>query len=278
MKHLFDELSRECSRITTKKYSTSFSLGIWFLDKRIRGPVYSIYGFVRLADEIVDSFHGYDKQRLLTTFRNETREAIEHKISFNPILNAFQEVVHQYQIPWSLIDSFLQSMEMDLQQQTYDDQGYRQYIFGSAEVVGLMCLCVFTEGQKGGYESLKPFAMKLGAAFQKVNFLRDAQSDNLELGRTYFPNVDLANFSHADKVSIEKDIEDDFREALKGILRLPATSRTGVYLAYYYYYMLFKKIKALPPQRILQQRIRIPDYEKLFLMLISPLRLKLHLI
>ena len=278
MKQRFDELSRECSRMTTKKYSTSFSLGIWFLDKRIRGPVYSIYGFVRLADEIVDSFHGYDKQRLMFTFRNETKEAIEHKISFNPILNAFQEVVHRYQIPWSLIDSFLQSMEKDLQQQTYDEIDYRQYIFGSAEVVGLMCLCVFTEGHTGGYESLKPFAMKLGAAFQKVNFLRDAKSDNLELGRTYFPNVDLTNFSHAEKVSIEKDIEDDFREALKGILRLPAASRTGVFLAYYYYFMLFKKIKALPPQRILQQRIRIPDYEKFFLMLISPLRLKLHLI
>lgn len=278
MKQLFDELSRECSRMTTKKYSTSFSLGIWFLDRRIRGPVYAIYGFVRLADEIVDSFHGYDKQRLLITFRNETHEAIEHKISFNPILNAFQEVVHQYRIPWSLIDSFLKSMEMDLQQQTYDDYGYQQYIFGSAEVVGLMCLCVFTEGHIDGYESLKPFAMKLGAAFQKVNFLRDAKSDNLELGRTYFPNVDLTNFSLADKVNIEKDIEDDFREALKGILRLPPTSRSGVYLAYYYYYMLFKKIKALPPQLILQQRIRIPDHEKFFLMLISPLRLKLHLI
>ena len=278
MKQLFDELSRECSRITTKKYSTSFSLGIWFLDKRIRGPVYSIYGYVRLADEIVDSFHGYDKRRLLSTFRNETIEAIENKISFNPILNAFQEVVHRYRIPWDLIDSFLQSMESDLEKQTYDESSYRQYIFGSAEVVGLMCLCVFADGNPSAYESLKPHAMKLGAAFQKVNFLRDAKADNLELGRTYFPNVDLANFSEADKILIEKEIEADFAHGLKGILRLPETSRKGVYLAYYYYYMLFKKIKQLPPHRVLHQRIRIPDYEKLFLLIISPLKLKLDLI
>lgn len=278
MKQLFDELSRECSRITTKKYSTSFSLGIWFLDKRIRGPVYSIYGYVRLADEIVDSFHGYDKRKLLSSFRNETIEAIENKISFNPILNAFQEVVHRYRIPWDLIDSFLQSMESDLEKQTYDESGYRQYIFGSAEVVGLMCLCVFADGNPSAYESLKPYAMKLGAAFQKVNFLRDAQADNLELGRTYFPNVDLANFSEAAKTQIEKEIEADFELGLKGILSLPATSRRGVYLAYYYYYMLFKKIKQLPPHRVLHQRIRIPDYEKLFLLIISPLKLKLHLI
>ena len=278
MKQLFDELSRECSRITTKKYSTSFSLGIWFLDKRIRGPVYSIYGYVRLADEIVDSFHGYDKRKLLSTFRNETIEAIENKISFNPILNAFQEVVHRYRVPWNLIDSFLQSMESDLEKQTYDESSYRQYIFGSAEVVGLMCLCVFADGNPTAYESLKPYAMKLGAAFQKVNFLRDAQADNLELGRTYFPNVDLANFSEAAKTQIEKEIEADFELGLKGILRLPATSRRGVYLAYYYYYMLFKKIKQLPPHRVLHQRIRIPDYEKFFLLIISPLKLKLHLI
>lgn len=278
MKQLFDELSAECSRMTTKKYSTSFSLGIQFLHKRMQSPVYAIYGFVRLADEIVDSFHAYDKVSLLNSFSTETYAAIENRISLNPVLNSFQQVVHQYEIPRELIKSFLHSMQMDLAKKLYNEDEYRAYIYGSAEAVGLMCLCVFTDGNKKQYEELKPFAMKLGAAFQKVNFLRDVKADNMELGRMYFPDVDLNNFSLADKLKIENDIASDFQEALKGILRLPSSSRKGVFLAYYYYYMLFKKIKQVPPHRILQQRIRIPDYEKVLLMLQSNFKLQLHLL
>jgi phytoene synthase len=276
MKQLFDELSSECSRLTTKKYSTSFSMGILFLHKRLRSPVYSIYGFVRLADEIVDSFHGYNKKTLLGDFRRQVDEAIHNKISLNPILNSFQEVVHRYRIPLDLIDSFLRSMEMDLAKTSYTSEEYHQYIFGSAEAVGLMCLCVFTEGDKVLYDELKPSAMKLGAAFQKVNFLRDVKADNLQLGRTYFPNVNLNAFSSQDKAIIEKEIQEDFDDALKGILKLPLSSRKGVYLAYYYYLMLFRKIKQLPPSRILNERIRIPNYEKYLLLVKSNLRLQFH--
>jgi len=277
MKQLFDELSLECSRLATKKYSTSFSLGILFLHKRMRSPIYSIYGFVRLADEIVDSFHSYNKKYLWDDFRKQTYDAIENKISLNPILNSFQEVVHHYAIPSELIDSFLGSMEMDLEKRNYDTEEYHTYIFGSAEAVGLMCLCVFTEGNKKLYCELKQFAMRLGAAFQKVNFLRDIKSDNLELGRTYFPGVDLKSFTLRDKRKIESDIENDFKEALTGILRLPSSSRKGVFLAYYYYLMLFKKIKQLPPYRILHERIRIPNHEKYLLLMKSNFKLQLHL-
>ena len=277
MKQLFDELSLECSRLATKKYSTSFSLGILFLHKRMRSPVYSIYGFVRLADEIVDSFHNYDKKYLWDDFRKQAYDAIENKISLNPILNSFQEVVHRYTIPPELIDSFLYSMEMDLQKRNYNTEEYNKYIFGSAEAVGLMCLSVFMEGNRKLYDELEQFARKLGAAFQKVNFLRDAKSDNLELGRTYFPGVDLKNFTLSDKRKIEIDIENDFKGALIGILRLPSTSRKGVFLAYYYYRMLFKKIKQLPPCRILKERIRIPNHEKYLLLMKSNLKLQLRL-
>jgi len=277
MKQLFDELCVECSRITTQKYSTSFSLGILFLNKKMRSPVYAIYGFVRLADEIVDSFHGYNKASLLQEFKKHTFEAIENKISLHPMLNAFQKVVHQYAIPTDLIEYFLYSMEMDLEKKEYDDAAYKHYIFGSAEAVGLMCLCVFTEGNKKKYEELKPFAMKLGAAFQKVNFLRDVKADSLELGRTYFPGVDLNAFSVAEKAKIEQDIESDFKEALYGILKLHSSSRRGVFLAYYYYRMLFNKIKQLPPHRILTERIRIPNYEKYFLLFKSNFKLQQHL-
>jgi len=277
MKQLFDELSLECSRLATKKYSTSFSLGILFLHKRMRSPVYSIYGFVRLADEIVDSFHNYDKKYLWDDFRKQAYDAIENKISLNPILNSFQEVVHRYTIPPELIDSFLYSMEMDLQKRNYNTEEYNKYIFGSAEAVGLMCLSVFMEGNRKLYDELEQFARKLGAAFQKVNFLRDAKSDNLELGRTYFPGVDLKNFTLSDKRKIEIDIENDFKGALIGILRLPSSSRKGVFLAYYYYRMLFKKIKQLPPCRILKERIRIPNHEKYLLLMKSNLQLQLRL-
>jgi len=277
MKSLFDEVSASCSKITTKKYSTSFSLGILFLNKNIRNPIYSIYGFVRFADEIVDSFHGYDKKSLLQNFREDTYTAIENKISLNPILNSFQHVVHQYGIKMQWINSFLDSMEMDLHKQNYNNENYNKYILGSAEVVGLMCLHVFTEGDEKVFEELKPYAMKLGAAFQKVNFLRDIKADNEDLGRTYFPNVDLKNFKTHDKLKIEKEIENDFLEALAGIKMLPKNSRNGVYLAYYYYTVLFKKIKKMPAQRIMNERVRIPNIQKFILMFKSNLRYQLNI-
>jgi len=199
MKQLFDEVSAESSKLTTKKYSTSFSLGVSFLDARFREAIYGIYGFVRFADEIVDTFHEYDKVRLMKNFRQETMEAIELGISLNPILNSFQKVVREYEIEWELTDTFLKSMEMDLEKNNYSREEYDKYILGSAEVVGLMCLRVFTERNKALYEKLKPYAMKLGAAFQKVNFLRDAQADFETLGRAYFPGVDLRNFTNEDK-------------------------------------------------------------------------------
>ena len=278
MKSLFDKVSIECSRLTTRTYSTSFSLGILFLSRSLRDPIYAIYGFVRLADEIVDSFHGFQKKELLESFRRDTETAIREKISLNPILNSFQFVVRKYKIQQQWIDIFLDSMAMDLQHQEYDYDKYQQYIFGSAEVVGLMCLHVFTEGDESLFEKLKPYAMKLGAAFQKVNFLRDLRSDNLLLGRTYFPEVDLSKLSEDEKQRIETEIEADFAEALKGIKMLPESSRNGVYLAYYYYVALFRKIKKVPAERILNERIRIPNFEKLVLMLSSSLRYKLNII
>lgn len=278
MKSRFDEVSKECSRITTRRYSTSFSLGILFLHKRLRCPIYCIYGFVRFADEIVDSFHTFDKQKLLEQFRRDTYAAIDERISLNPILNSFQEVVHQFNIRREWVDCFLESMEMDLQKMTYSDEKYKKYILGSAEVVGLMCLHVFTDGDDALFDKLKPYAMRLGAAFQKVNFLRDVKADKEDLGRTYFPDVDMTNFTAADKKKIEADIEEDFQEALKGIRMLPRSSRNGVYLAYYYYYRLFRKIKRLPPHRILTERIRIPNAQKIYLMLKSNLKHQLNLI
>lgn len=278
MKSLFDKVCMECSRLTTKTYSTSFSLGILFLERRLRDPVYSIYAMVRFADEIVDSFHGYKKRELLNSFREQTVEAIRDKISLNPILNSFQHVVHCYGIRREWIDTFLDSMEMDLEERQYDDENYVKYIFGSAEVVGLMCLHVFVEGNEELFEQLKPYAMKLGAAFQKVNFLRDVQADNLNLGRTYFPHVSLSNFSPSQKQKIEKEIEEDFIQALKGIKMLPVSSRGGVYLAYYYYLSLFRKIKRMPAEMILKERIRIPNFQKLILMMESNLRYKLNIL
>lgn len=269
MKQLFDQISVKSSKLVTNTYSTSFSLGIKFLDKSIRTPIYNIYGFVRFADEIVDSFHGYDKANLLQKFRLDTIEAIDQGISLNPILNSFQETVNQYNIEWDLIETFLESMKMDLNPEVSNQAYYEKYILGSAEVVGLMCLHVFTEGDKDLYEKLKPSAQKLGSAFQKVNFLRDAQVDFMDLGRTYFPGVDFNNFSDSDKVEIENDIEQDFREALFGIKQLPASSRGGVYLAYYYYLRLFRKIKGVSPENMIAERIRIPNGQKFILMLQS---------
>jgi 15-cis-phytoene synthase len=278
MKSLFDGLSVHCSRMTTETYSTSFSLGILFLSKDIRNPIHGIYGFVRLADEIVDSFHGYDRREMLESLEHQTWKAIENRISINPILNTFQSVVHQYRISHEWIKTFLRSMEMDLYNKQYDERGLKEYILGSAEVVGLMCLHVFTKGDMKLFRKLKPYAMRLGAAFQKVNFLRDIQADTNILGRTYFPEIDIRNFSQSDKRRIEKEIEEDLTEALKGIRLLPSGSKSGVYLAYYYYSVLFRKIRNLPAEKIMEKRIRIPNFQKLLLMVVSNLRYKLNLL
>ncbi|MFT3705263.1 MAG: phytoene/squalene synthase family protein [Agriterribacter sp.] len=278
MKKLFDELSYQVSKSTTQKYSTSFSFGILALHASIRPAIYAIYGFVRLADEIVDSFHEYDKKTLLSRFKTETTLALNERISLNPILQSFQQTVHEYHIDLKLIDAFFASMEMDLYHIHYDDDKYKQYIFGSAEVVGLMCLHVFTAGLKHTYDELTPYAMKLGAAFQKVNFLRDIKYDCKQLGRSYFPNINMDIFDNAVKCEIEKDIESEFREAIKGIKRLPDTSRFGVYLAYKYYLFLFKKIKATPAQKIWSQRIRIPNVQKVNVMMRSYVRYKIAML
>ena len=278
MKSLFDKMSFECSKYTTKLYSTSFSFGIKALSRKIHEPIYNIYGFVRLADEIVDSFHNYDKKDLFFKFKEDTISSIENKISLNPILNSFQKTVNEYKIDWNLIDTFLKSMEMDLHDQVYDEEKYNLYILGSAEVVGLMCLKVFVNGDIDKYNELKPYAMKLGSAFQKVNFLRDANADFEGLGRTYFPGVNMAEFNEFQKSKIEDDIENDFKEALIGIKKLPKSSKGGVYLAYRYYYKLFLKIKSMPSHLILKERIRIPNFRKLIIMIKSISRHQLEII
>lgn len=278
MKKLFDDLSYEVSKSTTRKYSTSFSIGILALKPSIRPAIYAIYGFVRLADEIVDSFHDFDRKTLLNRLKMETDLALKEGISLNPILQSFQATVRQYKIERELIAQFLHSMEMDLNQINYNHDLYKEYIFGSAEVVGLMCLQVFTEGDKNKYDALKPYAMKLGSAFQKVNFLRDLKDDYQILGRTYFPNIEMRVFDNFVKRQIENEIESEFREALKGIKRLPNSSRFGVYLAYKYYLSLFKKIKAAPAQKILFERIRIPNSQKLTVMTWSYVRYKIALL
>ena len=278
MKHIFDNVSKKCSKITTRSYSTSFSFGIKALDKKLHDPIYGIYGFVRLADEIVDTFHDYDKLELFYKFKEDTIEAINKKISLNPILNHFQEVVNYYKIDWNLINTFLNSMEMDLKDQVYDKEKYQEYILGSAEVVGLMCLKIFVNGNSEKYINLKPFAMKLGSAFQKVNFLRDVNDDFKKLGRTYFPNVDMNNFNEIEKKKIENEIENEFKHALIGIRKLPFSSRGGVYLAYRYYYNLFIKIQNTSSRKILETRIRIPNFNKIGLMLKSMVRHQFNLL
>lgn len=278
MKEMFDQLSANCSKLTTTSYSTSFSLGIYFLGKELRPPVYAIYGFVRLADEIVDSFHNYDKKYLLDKFKCDTFEAIELGISLNPVLNSFQKVVNEFQIDHELIHQFLKSMEMDLQDQMYTQDLYKEYILGSAEVVGLMCLKVFTSGSEAEYNRLKPFAMKLGSAFQKVNFLRDVKADLQSLNRNYFPNVNLSAFCDNEKRMIEQEIEDEFTDALIGIKMLPPNARNGVYLAYIYYKKLFNKIKGLSAEKIMTERIRISNHHKIRLMFDSIIRHKLNVI
>ena len=278
MKALFDEVSVMCSKLTTKRYSTSFSLGILFLKNPLRNPIYAIYGFVRFADEIVDSFDGYDKKYLLDKFRADLYEALEQRISLNPILNSFQQIVHQYNIDIELVNVFLDSMEMDLEKQFYVKENYEKYILGSAEVVGLMCLKVFLNGNQEKYDELKPYAMKLGAAFQKINFLRDLKDDYQTLGRTYFPNVDMTEFTLQAKREIEDEIALDFKEALIGIKKLPVSSKGGVYLAYVYYLTLFKKIKRVSVDRVLVERIRVSNGEKIALMFKSMLQFKTNML
>ena len=277
MMNLFHEVSQDCSRITTEKYSTSFSSAIRLLHKDLRTPICNIYGFVRFADEIVDTFHGYDKAMLFEEFKKATYDAIERGISLNPILHSFQMTVNQYKIDHALIDAFLYSMELDLGKHTYDRAGYETYIYGSAEVVGLMCLYIFCEGNQVQYDALKPAAKSLGSAFQKVNFLRDVKADFEGLDRMYFPDCDFANFTHADKLAIEQDIQKDFDDAYAGILNLPIKARFGVYVAYKYYLSLFKKIKRLEPADILESRIRIPDYGKAFILAKAGIRSQLNI-
>jgi phytoene/squalene synthetase len=274
-KEIFDLVSLECSKQTTKAYSTSFSLAIKLLNKEYRNAIYSIYGFVRLADEIVDTFHEYDKKKLLNQLRNSTIDAIEKKISLNPIINSFQNTVNKYKIDWMLIDSFLESMEYDLNHKKCSNDSYKQYIRGSAEAVGLMCLHVFTANTNGKYKDLKPFAESLGSAFQKINFLRDLSDDYNHLHRVYFPNLDISKFDNVQKKSIEKDIEKEFIHALAGIKLLDKKAQKGVYLAFRYYVNLFNKIKNLDASYILKNRVRISNFNKMMILMFSQLSFKL---
>jgi phytoene/squalene synthetase len=274
----FYKVSNKCSEITTKEYSTSFSSAIRLLHPDLRQPIYNIYGFVRFADEIVDTFHQFDKTSLLAGFKKETVEAIERGISLNPILHSFQQTVNEYNIDSELVEAFFHSMEMDLSQKTYDTKNFNEYVYGSAETVGLMCLHVFCEGRKELYEKLKAPAQSLGAAFQKVNFLRDIKADYNGLSRMYFPGCDFNNFTERDKKQIEAAIHTDFKTAYAGILKLPLKSRFGVYVAYKYYLSLFKKIKGLQPARVLEARIRIPDYKKAMIVLRAGVKNQLGLI
>lgn len=275
---LYTKTTLECSKVITEHYSTSFTLGIKTLDKRFHLPIYAIYGFVRFADEIVDTFEGYDKKTLLNRFKSDTYVAIKEGISLNPVLHSFQLIVNKYKIDHELIESFLHSMEMDLYYADYNQEGYEAYIYGSAEVVGLMCLRVFCEGNLAEYDRLKADAKRLGSAFQKVNFLRDIKSDFQERGRTYFPDVDFTNFTLEDKKIIENDIQADFDAALRGILELPKGAKGGVYLAYKYYLRLFDKIKNCPASRIQNERIRVPDYQKMTLLASTYFQMRLNVL
>lgn len=277
-KEFYDKVCIRCSRLTTSSYSTSFSLGIRCLEKELRDPIYSIYGFVRFADEIVDTFHDFDKATLLKRFKEDTYRAIEEKISLNPILNSFQKTVNQFGIEKELYDQFLKSMAMDLDKTQYDSQGIKEYILGSAEVVGLMTLRVFCKGDRAMYDRLKPSAMSLGSAFQKINFLRDLNADFNQMGRTYFPNVNLTQFDDNTKQQIEDDIALDFKAGYEGIKQLPRSARFGVYVAYLYYIALFEKIKNTASSTVLTQRIRVRNRQKLTILAYSYVKHQLNLI
>jgi phytoene/squalene synthetase len=278
MKEAFDEVSIKCSKIVTKQYSTSFSLAVKMLDKSIRNAIYSIYGFVRFSDEIVDSFHEYDKEALINDFEKDYYRALESRISLNPILNSFQHTVKEYEIDNDLIQAFLTSMKLDLKKSEYTDTEYNEYIYGSADVVGLMCLKVFVKGNQEEYDSLEESAMKLGSAFQKVNFLRDLKDDYEELNRSYFPNIDVKNLNNESKKMIIQEIEKDFKDALIGIKKLPKDAKFGVYTAYIYYLSLLKKLKRTPAEEIIKTRIRISNTFKMLLLIKSFITYKAKLI
>jgi phytoene synthase len=279
MKTIYDSVSYACSKLVTQHYSTSFSLGTRMLAALHRTHIYNIYGFVRFADEIVDSFHHFNKSELLTRFEADLDHALNNKISLNPILNSFQFTVHENKIEKGLIDAFLKSMKMDLEKQKYlSREEYQEYIYGSADVVGLMCLHVFTEGDLSQYEKLKSHAMSLGSAFQKVNFLRDLNADFQFLDRVYFPNMDLKDFDETSKASIISDIEKDFEHALEGIFMLPESARLGVYTAYKYYKKLLVKLKNTPSNKIQSARIRVPNYQKMGVLAQSYLKFQLNLL
>ena len=279
MKNFYDKVTENCSKIVTQSYSTSFSLATKMLDSSIRNHIYNIYGFVRFADEIVDTFHDFPKEELLNRFEKDLYFSLEKKISLNPILNSFQLTVNKYNIDRKLISAFLKSMRWDLNKNIYKtDKEYKEYIYESADVVGLMCLKVFVKGDDNLYFKLKPAAMSLGSAFQKVNFLRDLKKDYQELDRTYFPNVDFNHFDEETKTNIIKEIENDFNLALKGIFDLPIESRFGVYTAYKYYNKLLKKLKNIPSKKIQNARIRVPNYQKMGVFARSYLKYRLNLL
>lgn len=262
MNDLYSDTCFECSKLITERYSTSFSLGIKAFDKKYRDPIYAIYGFVRYADEIVDTFHNHDKGQLFNSFKEDTYKAISQGISLNPVLHSFQKTINKFNIPIHLIESFLKSMEMDLDKNKYEESSYLEYIYGSAEVIGLMCLMVFCDGDEVKYNELKPSAQQLGSAFQKINFLRDIKSDYQERGRVYFPNIEFNEFCESQKKLIEDDIQKDFDAGYEGIKRLPEGARLGVYIAYRYYLDLFRKIKKVPATEVASKRIRVANSRK----------------
>ena len=279
MKKIFDEVSYSCSEKVTKTYSTSFSLATRLLSKNIRRDIYNIYGFVRFADEIVDSFHDYDKKELFKDFSIDLNKALKNKIHLNPILNSFQHTFHKYDIDISLVDAFMKSMKMDLSKKKYSTvKEFKEYIYGSADVVGLMCLKVFVQGNQKLYLSLKKNAMSLGSAFQKVNFLRDLKADKEDLNRSYFPNTSFKNLEEKEKNLIISDIENDFSKGLEGIKNLPIEAKFGVFMAYRYYNQLLKKLKKTPATEIINRRIRVPNLKKLELLTRSYVKYQLNLL
>ena len=279
MKNIFDEVSYSCSEKVTKTYSTSFSLATRLLSENIRKDIYNIYGFVRFADEIVDSFHDYNKSELFNDFSIDLEKAIRNKIHLNPILNSFQHTLHKYKIDKDLVDAFMKSMRMDLTKKKYNTvEEYNEYIYGSADVVGLMCLKVFVQGNNELYMKLKNNAMKLGSAFQKVNFLRDLKADKEDLNRTYFPNTKFDKLSELEKNEIINDIEDDFKMGLEGIKELPLDAKFGVFMAYRYYNQLLKKLKKTPATEIINRRIRVPNLKKIELLTRSYVKYQLNLL
>ncbi|MDB0068803.1 phytoene/squalene synthase family protein [Flavobacteriaceae bacterium] len=279
MKKLFDQVSENCSKIVTESYSTSFTLATKMLDRSIRQDIYNIYGFVRFADEIVDSFHDFNKEELLNLFELDLKKSIKDKISLNPILNSFQKTLNKYDIDYELVNSFLKSMKTDLNKKQYlSNEEFDEYVYGSADVVGLMCLKVFVKGNQKQYDNLKPYAMSLGSAFQKVNFLRDLKADHDGLNRSYFPNLNIDKFDEKSKTIILNEINKDFSHALKGIFLLPSSARFGVYTAYKYYLKLLNKLKNTNPLKIKSRRIRVPNYQKINVLARSYVRYRLNIL